>query len=123
MVRNPGSTSPFPNIHDPYDCVWHDKLGIHVVANGDVLALDLQQNPAPLVYLSHDDGQGHGYVLGREFEDAMDRWMPLGCVGPEDWQWLPFVTSRDSGIEPDGENAIRWREWFGIDRQLRAALS
>lgn len=111
----------FPNVDDPYDRVWHDKLAIHDVGNGDLVALDLRQQGTPLVYVSHDDGAGHGYLLGRDFEDALDRWLPLGCVGAEDWQWMPFVTSKDSGLDPEGANAKRWRHWFGIDAQLRAA--
>jgi hypothetical protein len=112
-------TNAFPNPHDPYDSVWHGKMAVHEVGNGDYLALDLVRADAPLVYLSHDDGQGHGYILGNNFEDAVSRWIPLGFVGAEDWQWMPFVTSAGSGIDPTCANARRWRDWFGIDKQLR----
>ena len=108
----------FPNENDAYDRVWHHKLAVSEVGNGDYLALDLKKPNAPLTYLSHDDGEGHGYVLGVSFEDAVDRWLRLGGVGAEDWQWLPFVSGPDSGLDPEGANAMRWRSWFGIDRHL-----
>jgi len=105
----------YPNADDEYDCVWHNKLAIHEVGNGDMLALDLSnEHEAPLVYLGHGDGDGHGYVIGPSFEDAIDRWTLVGCVGSEDWQWLPFVSSPTSGIEPNCDAARKWREWFGL---------
>jgi SMI1 / KNR4 family (SUKH-1) len=108
----------FSNENDPCDRVWHRKLALHPVGNGDYLALDLAQESCPLVYLSHDDGEGHGYVLGTDFESALTQWTKLGCVGSEDWQWLPFVQGAASGLNADCENARRWREWFGLDRYL-----
>lgn len=108
----------FPDENEPYDRVWHRKLATQDVPNGDMLGLDLAIAEAPLVYLSHDDGEGHGFALGTNFEDAIARWLKLGCVGAEDWQWLPFVGGRDSGLEPEGERARRWRDWFGIDRVM-----
>jgi hypothetical protein len=40
----------------------------------------------PVVFLSHDGGEGHGDWLGRDFEDYVDRLGRLGCIGAEDWQ-------------------------------------
>ena len=108
--------SCFPNPDDEYDAVWHNKLAFLHVSNGDLIALDLDKMPeAPVIYLSHDDGEGHGYILGSNFTDFIDRWSLLGCVGAEDWQMLPFISSSTSGLEPNGENAQKWREWFGLD--------
>lgn len=107
----------FPDPKDEYDRVWHNKLAVSETSNGDFLALDLAATGhMPLVYLSHDAGKGHGYVIGPNFAEAFDRWTRLGCVGPEDWQWLPFVSSPTSGLEPESPNARVWRTYFGIDR-------
>jgi hypothetical protein len=95
----------FPDANDPYDKVWHDKLAFHDVKNGDYLGFDPDGR---VVYLSHDDGQGHGYVMASSFPDLLARWVPLGCPGPEDWQWLPFVSSPLSGVLPDSVNATHW---------------
>jgi hypothetical protein len=100
----------FPNANDKYDVVWHNKLGFHEVPNGDYLAFDADGR---VIYLSHDDGQGHGYVMASSFPDLLTRWIPLGCPGPEDWQWLPFVASATSGILPDSENAKSWLSGIG----------
>jgi hypothetical protein len=101
----------FPNADDRYDVVWHNKLGFHDVPNGDYLGFDSEGR---VVYLSHDDGQGHGYVMASSFLDLLMRWVPLGCPGPEDWQWLPFVSSATSGILPDSENAKSWLGVIGV---------
>lgn len=108
--------SAFPNPADPYDSVWHDKLAFYEVGNGDFLAFDLASEIyGQVVYLSHDDGEGHGYVLAQDFRDLLARWLPLACPGGEDWQWLPFVRGPASGLEPDGEPAKAWRRVLAID--------
>src|SRR5688572_26436323 len=100
----------FPNPNDAYDRVWHDKLGFLKVGNGDVLAFDLgPASRGAVVYLSHDDGEGHGCRLGSDFEDFITRWSELGCPGAEDWQWLPFVKEPQGPIDPDGIRAAQWR--------------
>ncbi len=104
----------FPRLDDPYDGVWHNKLSIQAVGNGDELAIDLAAPDGPVVYLSHDEGQGHGYQLGQNFLDFVDRWSKLGCVGAEDWQWLHFVSSPTSGLEPNAPRSLQWRSWFGL---------
>lgn len=103
--------SCFPNANDRYDAVWHNKLGFHDVPNGDYLAFDAEGR---VIYLSHDDGEGHGYVMASSFPDLLSRWVPLGCPGPEDWQWVPFVSDASSGIFPESENAKTWLAVVGV---------
>jgi hypothetical protein len=67
-----------------------------------------------VIYLSHDDGQGHGFVLGHDFVDFVDRWSRLGCPGPEDREWLQFCRSPKGGLEPDGDTGRAWHETFGL---------
>lgn len=99
----------FSNPSDPYDTIWHNCLAFHAVGNGDFLAVDLRTDePQPVVYLSHDDGDGHGRELGADFQDFLLRWSRLGCVGAEDWQWLPF-TSPDGFLDPDCDRAKAFR--------------
>lgn len=105
----------FPNRSDPYDAVWWDKLAFYEVGNGDMLVIDLR--PATyeqIVYLSHDDGEGHGYVLAENFESLLHRWVPLACSGGEDWQWLPFTKNKGGPLDPDCENAQTWRSLLGL---------
>jgi hypothetical protein len=106
----------FSNEKDHYDQLWHNKLAFMEVANGDLIAFDLKDYPkkAPVVYLSHDDGEGHGCILGNDFIDFIDKWTLLGCVGPEDWQMTPFIDSPETGLDPDGQNARVWREILGV---------
>lgn len=107
----------FPDPENEYDKVWHNKLAFCDVENGDYLAFDMNTsgNDAPIVYLSHDDGEGHGYIMANNFIELLDHWSRLGFVGSEDWQWFPFTTSPDSGIIPDGDAAIRFRKWLGVN--------
>ncbi|MCC2669378.1 MAG: hypothetical protein K0Q72_1849 [Armatimonadetes bacterium] len=106
--------SCFADPEDAYNRVWHHKLGFLQVDNGDVLALDVLATSAPVVYLSHDGGEGHGYQLGADFEDFIDRWSLLGCPGAEDWQMLPFITGPTSFLDPHGANAVLWREFLQL---------
>lgn len=101
----------FSDLRDPYDAVWHDKYPFMGVVNGDIVSV---ARDGRVVYLSHDGGAGHGCTLGADVFDFLDRWTLLGCPGPEDWQWLPFTSGPDSGLEPDGPNGLAWRQWIGL---------
>jgi hypothetical protein len=104
----------FPNPDDFWDGPWQNKFPVLAIANGDMLAIDLGEQQA-VVYLSHEgDDSVHGYWLGRDFEDYVDRLSLLGCVGSEDWQLKPFVSGPRSLLETDGTNAQHWREWLGL---------
>lgn len=106
----------FSDPTSPYDAVWHNKLAFYEVGNGDFLALDLSDAATgQVVYLSHDDGAGHGYVLADDFLDLLARWIPLACTGGEDWQWLPFTSASTSRLEPDEPTAVAWRSVLGVD--------
>jgi cell wall assembly regulator SMI1 len=104
----------FPNIEDPYDSIWHNKLAFLPVGNGDMLAIDLIDQEGQVVYLSHEGDNFHGAVLGKNFADFIDRWSLLGFVGAEDWQLKYFIHSGMKGLDPNGENAKAWREWFSL---------
>ena len=50
-------------------------MGFMNVPNGDVIAFDMKEseiNPS-VVYLSHDDGEGHGYILGKDFNTYLEQ--------------------------------------------------
>lgn len=105
----------FPNANDPYDVVWDSKAAFYDVGNGDYLAFDLAEAQyGSVVYLSHDDGQGHGYVLAVDFADLLERWVPIACTGGEDWQWLPFTAAPTTLLDPHGAVAEKWRELLGL---------
>lgn len=105
----------FPDPNDPYDRVWHGKLAFYEVGNGDYLAFDVEgPNPDRVVYLSHDDGAGHGFVLAEDVFELIARWLPLAFAGGEDWQWLPFTETREAGLRPEGELAAAWRHTLGL---------
>ena len=106
----------FKNPQDQYDRVWHNKLAFHEVGNGDYLALDLAlPTHGQVVYLSHDDGEGHGYVMAESFAKLLSVWVPLACTGAEDWQWLPFTNNKSTCIDPTCENATQWRCLLRVD--------
>ncbi|WP_407270472.1 SMI1/KNR4 family protein [Radiobacillus sp. PE A8.2] len=103
----------FPNPDDEYDKVWHDKLAFYAVSNGDLIAFDLSDNDGAVVYLSHEDGEGHGYKLGENFIDFINKWSRIAFVGGEDWIWLPFAS--ESGFVADDEVAERFRKMLDFD--------
>lgn len=105
----------YPDPQNEYDAVWHDKLAFYEVGNGDLLAFDLdRERYENIVYLSHDGGDGHGFVLADNMLDLLVRWTPLACTGGEDWQWLPFTAGPTSRIDPDCENARVWKKLMGL---------
>ena len=113
--KNSWLTECFSNIDDPYDRVWHNKLAFHEVGNGDYLAIDLtSKNQEPVVYLSHDDGDGHGLELAPDFKSFIMAASRIGCVGGEDWQWLPFIDKEKPYLNPECENAQIFRSLLGL---------
>ena len=109
----------FNNPDDPYDMEWHGKLGFMTVGNGDIIAFDVSADAddPPVVYLSHDDGDGHGAVLGKSFEDFAFNLVRAGACGNEDWQLLAFMKDKKSGIDAECENAVKFRDIIGFDAE------
>lgn len=105
--------------NDPYDRLWYGKLAFAEVGNGDNIAFEIH-NPQgmPVVYLSHDGDDAHGYHLGESFIDFVERHSLLGCAGPEGWVLMPFLPNATSGLDAYGENARKWRKWFGLDFEV-----
>ena len=101
------------------------RIAFQLVANGDLVAIDVRNTGEPVVFLSHDGGDGDGVVLGRDLDDYLARHATLGGVGPEDWQWLPFVSEIDDEriLDPDGDAADQWRRWFGLPLRTEAAAT
>ena len=115
-VRKGWVETCFNDEDDEYDAVWHHKLGFMQVPNGDIIAFDVKKretNP-PVVYLSHDDGEGHGYILGKDFNTFFEQLLLVGACGNEDWQMLPFCLDAESGIVSDCENAKEYRKIIGL---------
>lgn len=100
----------FTNPDDPYDAVWYDKFPFQEVGNGDYLSID---RDGKVIYLSHDDGEGHGYIMADSFDDLLTRWVPLGCVGAEDWQWSAFTNGMTTKIDPHCAAASTWKSLLG----------
>lgn len=105
----------FSNPDDDYDKVWHNKLGFMTVPNGDIIAFDLSDPKADkkVVYLSHDDGEGHGIVLGETFEEYFNNLLLIGGCGNEDWQMLAFI-DKGKGLCANSENADTYRKLIGL---------
>ena len=92
------------------------KLGFMNVPNGDVIAFDMKEseiNPS-VVYLSHDDGEGHGYIPYKMEVIYGRKLLLVGACGNEDWQMLPFCLDAQSGIVSDCENAKEYRKLIGL---------
>ena len=105
----------FPDNENEYDKIWHNKFLFQEVGNGDYLSIDMTpENSGKVIYLSHDDGEGHGFVMANSFTDLIRNWTKLGCVGGEDWQWLPFCKDKESGIDSDCDNAQLWYKTIGL---------
>lgn len=106
----------YPDEADEDDLIWDNKLAFCSVGNGDYLAFDLTDEvDAPVIYLNHEKGAGHGYKLADNFVELLENWSRLAFVGEEDDQWLPFTKDSASGLIPEGEPAKRFRAWLKIN--------
>jgi cell wall assembly regulator SMI1 len=106
----------FPDVTNSYDAVWHNKLAFYEVGNGDYLTIDLNpESYEQIVYLSHDDGEGHGHVIAENFQELIRRWVPLACPGGEAWQWLPFANDLTTPIDPTCPNAKTWSKLLQVN--------
>lgn len=105
----------FSDESDPYDAVWHNKLAFHEVGNGDYLAIDLKApDNQSIIYLSHNNGKGHGKEIAKDFKEFVILTSQLGCVGSEDWQWLPFLEEDRPYINPNSKNAVEFRNRLNV---------
>ncbi len=93
------------------DKIWYDKLGFMVAQNGDVIAFDLkdENEDKRVVYLSHDDNENNGMILGKNFKEYFSNLILIGACGIEDWKIEPFIDS-DTGINPNCKNAEEYRK-------------
>ena len=82
--------------------------------NGDRLLIGIGDNDhQEIVYFTHDAmdlGEGHGVLLGKTFEEYIDRWMQFAFVGPEYWRLESFLN--DEGLQVDGEMGKWFKSWF-----------
>lgn len=105
----------FPDPDDPYDSVWHNKFFFSDIGNGDVWGIDVRPHTfGSVVYLSHDEGEGHGRHVGADFQDFVFRWTRLGCVGGDDWMWLPFAPN-GGYLDPNCDLAVYFRSFLQVD--------
>jgi hypothetical protein len=114
--KNNWITEVFSDPDNDYDNVWHQTLAFYEVGNGDYIAFDLVDNShdACVIYLSHDDGQGHGYKLADNFIDFLEKWSSVAFAGGEDWQWLPFTSNSQSGLLPESQPAKLFRSLLNL---------
>lgn len=69
-----------------------------------------EESHGKIVYLSHDGSDMHGYVMANTFQEFLDEYTKIGCVGGEDWQWETFTNNRATPIDGSCENAKKWLE-------------
>ena len=81
------------------------------MSNGDLFDIDLEEESyGKIVYLSHDGSDMHGYVMANSFQEFLDEYTQIGCVGGEDWQWEAFTNNHTTPIDASCENAKKWLE-------------
>lgn len=96
---------------DDYGGVYYDKVPFISVPNGDLIAFSktIVNGCSEVIYLSHDDGRLHGQRLARTFVEFISRWSNIGCVGPEDWQIVPFYDFERRYISFDSPSVLKWK--------------
>lgn len=92
-----------------------DLFPIIDVESGDLIVMATKSPDAGRIYYqSRCSSRLDWCPLGRSFEDFMERWCSLGCVGPDDDMLLPFYDFDRGELDVNGERARLWREHLGI---------
>ena len=105
---------------------WNSAVEIIPVGNGDAVALDLLTDPEnpPVVYMDHETAETHR--LAASFDEFIEAWFSLGCVGPESWILRHFMTDNGEPLPPDTDgtptskidpncpSAKAFRDYFGM---------
>tara|TARA_R110002072_G_scaffold42064_7_gene117685 strand:- start:3090 stop:3749 length:660 start_codon:yes stop_codon:yes gene_type:complete len=105
---------------------WEHAFPFIGVPNGDSIALDVLADPdnPPVIYLNHEEPDKQ-VRLAESFEEFIESWFALGCVGNEGWHLRHFVTdtkeipefdygSATSNLDLSCKNAVVFREFFGL---------
>jgi hypothetical protein len=90
------------------DPVWRDKVVFAPDGSGDYLGLDASGR---ILFLSHDLCEPHGMVLADSLTDLIERWAPLGFVGPDGVALTPFM--RKKRLDPECPAAKRFLTFVG----------
>lgn len=99
------------------DPVWAGKAVFAPDGSGDYLGIDATGR---VFFLSHDLDEPHGRQLATSLTDLLERWAPLGCVGPAGVAMSPFLTR--TRLSCRGPAARRFlRILGGDDRDWKAA--
>ena len=93
---------------DEIRALLENAIAFMPVGNGDHLVIDTRDDAVR--YLSHDDPEAMGMILGRSFDDFMDAWSRLGCIGPEIWQLQFFLGP--FGLDPESVNSQAFQVWL-----------
>ena len=106
----------FPNPNDTYDRVWHGKLGLLRVENGDIVAIDMEAaEDGPVLFLSHEfDLDAHGKRLGESFGSFLQAWSRLLFISLEEWVWGTFHDATLDRIDADSDKARAFRALMGV---------
>lgn len=103
----------FPNPDDDYDRVWHNKLSLLEVGDGDQIALELEEGrEGEIIYLSHDGCESHGTRLATSLSGLIEEWVPIGCPGPEASQWTAFYSKESRRIDSSSPSSLEWLEFL-----------
>lgn len=114
--REKYANGAFSDLDFSYSREYHNKLAFHFTKGFDFVAIDLGWAVQPVTYLSYDEDEGHGYHLGEDFEDFVNRMSLLGC--PNIDMVVPFTNGPLSFLNPYTPEAHAWREWFGLQLDL-----
>ncbi|MCA9138098.1 MAG: SMI1/KNR4 family protein [Planctomycetales bacterium] len=94
-----------------YDTHYLNKLPIHMIGNGDIVALDLESGIP--TYLSHDgDADLQGASLANSFVDLISRWTEAGLPWLDFIPSTPFYDHRKRIISTDNDYVTRLHHWL-----------
>ncbi len=105
--------------HEEIKHFWSDKIPFISVPNGDLIAFGEEGKGYPVFYLSHETYELNVFKLGDDFTDFINKWINIGCAGPEEWVLYPFSkrdeNDKESQLQLRNSNIKKWKEWLNSE--------
>lgn len=102
------------SLPDPSPIEWCEERTLVPLIESDThntIAVDV--NSGEIVNVDGYEEDQHLWILGASLSDFLARWVKIGLVGPENWQWASLCDPI-RGLQPDSDQAGVLRTALGI---------
>ncbi|OUS71927.1 hypothetical protein B1748_25820 [Paenibacillus sp. MY03] len=98
-------------LDDEYKQQWAYSLVFARDGMGSYYAIDLKYNVGEVIFLSNE-GQYHGWRLGKDFESFFANWIKIGCAGSYVKDLIAFSTLESPYVSIDSASSKTLKIWM-----------